>query len=55
MLIELDDDNIIYEFYYFDLDEYTHQFASWREDLQIERFYPDKEWIIDYKREIWIS
>ena len=47
--ITVEDDNLVYEFYYFERDEYTHQFASWRADTQLERVYPDPDWIIDYQ------
>jgi hypothetical protein len=47
--VTVEDDNLVYEFYFFERDEYTHQFASWREDTQIERVYPDPDWTIDYQ------
>ncbi|MDJ0663964.1 MAG: cellulase family glycosylhydrolase [Acidimicrobiia bacterium] len=45
----VDDPNVVAEFYYFERDEYTHQFAPWREDLQQERFYPHDSWMIRYR------
>ena len=45
----VNDDNVVYEFYYFERDEYTHQFASWRADVQEARVYPDENWIIHYR------
>jgi aryl-phospho-beta-D-glucosidase BglC (GH1 family) len=45
----VDDDNVVYEFYYFERDEYTHQFAPWRVDVQEARVYPDEDWIIHYR------
>lgn len=45
----VNDDNVVYEFYYFERDEYTHQFAAWRADVQKARVYPDENWIIHYQ------
>ena len=45
------DDNAVYEFYFFERDEYTHQFASWRTDVQKSVRYPDANMKISYKEE----
>jgi hypothetical protein len=47
----LDDDNVVYEFYFFERDEYTHQFAPWRPepDLRRRRTYPDREAVVEYR------
>ncbi len=47
--VAVDDDNVVYEFYFFERDEYTHQFAPWRADVQAERVYPDAQWQIRYR------
>jgi aryl-phospho-beta-D-glucosidase BglC (GH1 family) len=49
----VDDENVVYEFYFFERDEYTHQFASYRPepDLQISRTYPDSNMTIIYQEE----
>jgi len=43
------DDSVVYEFYFFERDEYTHQFARWRADVQEARVYPDEQWLIHYR------
>ena len=45
---KINDKNIVYEFYYFETDDYTHQFASWRPELQKNESYPDPKTIIRY-------
>jgi hypothetical protein len=47
----LDDPNVVYEFYFFERDEYTHQFAPWRPEpeLRRERRYPDPTAAIRYQ------
>jgi Cellulase (glycosyl hydrolase family 5) len=42
------DDNVGFEFYAFDLDDYTHQLAPWRPepDIRRERVYPDVHRIV---------
>lgn len=47
----LDDPNVVYEFYFFERDEYTHQFAPWRPEpeLRRERRYPDPGETIRYE------
>lgn len=47
--VAVEDDNVVYEFYYFERDEYTHQFAPWRADAQTARVYPDANWLIHYR------
>jgi aryl-phospho-beta-D-glucosidase BglC (GH1 family) len=43
------DDNVVYEFYFFERDEYTPQFAPWRADVQEARVYPDEQWLIHHR------
>jgi len=45
---KINDNNIVYEFYFFETDNYTHQYASWRPELQKSERYPDSETIITY-------
>jgi endo-1,4-beta-mannosidase len=49
----VNDDNVVYEFYFFERDEYTHQFAPWRPEPEIKksRAYPDNEYEIIYLEE----
>jgi hypothetical protein len=47
----VDDTNAVYEFYFFESDEYTHQFAPWRADVQKSIVYPDQDMKIIYKEE----
>ncbi len=47
--VVVEDDNVVYEIYYFERDEYTHQFAPWRADVQTARVYPDEQWLIPYQ------
>lgn len=42
------DKNVVYEFYFFETDEYTHQYASWRPELQKSAKYPDPDTIITF-------
>jgi endoglucanase len=43
------DDNVVYMFYFFERDEYTHQFAPWRPELQKSIRYPDDGHSITYR------
>jgi RimJ/RimL family protein N-acetyltransferase len=43
------DGNVVYMFYFFERDEYTHQFAPWRPELQKSLRYPDAEHLISYE------
>jgi len=45
------DGNVVYMFYFFERDEYTHQFAPWRPELQKSLHYPDAEHLISYVEE----
>jgi len=45
---KIDDNNVVYEFYFFETDDYTHQYASWRPELQKSTMYPDSNTIITY-------
>jgi aryl-phospho-beta-D-glucosidase BglC (GH1 family) len=45
---KVDDKNVVYEFYFFETDDYTHQYASWRPELQKSAQYPDPETIINF-------
>jgi hypothetical protein len=45
----LPDNNVAYEFYYFERDEFTHQFASWRPELRKPMRYPDPSFLIRYR------
>ncbi|PYX06208.1 MAG: hypothetical protein DMG88_19175 [Acidobacteria bacterium] len=47
----VEDDNAVYEFYFFERDEYTHQFAPWRADVQKSVVYPDSKMNIVYKEQ----
>ncbi len=47
--VNVKDHRVIYEFYFFERDEYTHQFAPWRSDTQTARAYPDEQWLIHYR------
>ncbi|HEX9332586.1 MAG TPA: cellulase family glycosylhydrolase [Anaerolineales bacterium] len=47
--VSVQDDKVIYEFYFFERDEFTHQFAPWRTDVQTARIYPDEQWQIYYR------
>jgi endoglucanase len=43
------DSNAVYEFYFFERDEYTHQQAPWREDRDRVLSYPDESFEIVYR------
>jgi len=45
----LPDDNVVYQFYFFERDEYTHQQAPWREDRDRPLAYPDESFEIVYR------
>jgi hypothetical protein len=47
----VNDRNVVYEFYFFERDEYTHQFAPWRADVQTSVHYPDQTMKIIYKEQ----
>lgn len=47
----VEDDNVVYEFYFFERDEYTHQFAPWRGDVQESIRYPDLTRKISYQED----
>jgi hypothetical protein len=47
--VSVHDSNVVYEFYFFERDEYTHQFAPWRSDRQKSVRYPDEAMKISYK------
>lgn len=44
----INDGNLVYQCYFFERDEYTHQFAPWRPDVQKAVTYPDRNWKIKY-------
>jgi Cellulase (glycosyl hydrolase family 5) len=48
----LPDPNIVYQFYFFERDEYTHQHAPWREDRNISVYYPDPRFEIVYREAV---
>ena len=43
------DSNVVYQFYFFERDEYTHQHAPWREDRDADRRYPAPQFDIVYR------
>jgi Cellulase (glycosyl hydrolase family 5) len=43
------DSNVVYQFYFFERDEYTHQQAPWREDRDRALPYPDESFEIVYR------
>jgi hypothetical protein len=43
------DNNVVYQFYFFERDEYTHQQAPWREDRDRALPYPDESFEIVYR------
>jgi len=47
----VNDDNVAYEFYFFERDSYTHQFAPWRPEPSLRKSlkYPDDDMIILYQ------
>jgi endoglucanase len=46
------DGNVIYQFYFFERDEYTHQHAPWREDRNISLHYPERRFEIVYREAV---
>jgi len=46
------DPNVVYQFYFFERDEYTHQHAPWREDRDIGIHYPDPRFEIVYREAV---
>ena len=46
------DPNVVYQFYFFERDEYTHQHASWREDRNNSVRYPDPRFEIVYREAV---
>lgn len=49
----VDDENVVYEFYFFERDEYTHQFAPYRPEPELQKSitYPDNNMTIIYQEE----
>jgi len=43
------DSNVVYQFYFFERDEYTHQHAPWREDRDADLRYPAPKFEIVYR------
>ena len=50
---KINDTNFAYEFYNFETDEFTHQFAPWRPEqhIRVSRKYPDPDKIILYQED----
>jgi Cellulase (glycosyl hydrolase family 5) len=48
----MSDPNIVYQFYFFERDEYTHQHAPWREDRDASVHYPDSGFEIVYREAV---
>jgi hypothetical protein len=46
------DRNVVYQFYFFERDEYTHQHAPWREDRDFNLHYPEPRFEIVYREAI---
>jgi hypothetical protein len=46
------DPNVVYQFYFFERDEYTHQHAPWREDRNNDVHYPDPRFEIVYREAV---
>jgi cellulase (glycosyl hydrolase family 5) len=46
------DPNVVYQFYFFERDEYTHQHAPWREDRDISVHYPDPRFEVVYREAV---
>jgi hypothetical protein len=46
------DPNVVYQFYFFERDEYTHQHAPWREDRDSSIHYPDPRFEIVYREAV---
>ena len=48
----VNDPNVVYQFYFFERDEYTHQRAPWREDRDRLLAYPDASFPIVYREAV---
>jgi hypothetical protein len=48
----MSDPNVVYQFYFFERDEYTHQHAPWREDRDNDVPYPDARFEIVYREAV---
>ncbi len=46
------DPNVVYQFYFFERDEYTHQHAPWREDRDHTVHYPEPRFEIVYREAV---
>jgi endoglucanase len=46
------DPNVVYQFYFFERDEYTHQHALWREDRDNSVHYPDPRFEVVYREAV---
>lgn len=46
------DPNVVYQFYFFERDEYTHQHAPWREDRGTSLHYPDPRFEVVYREAV---
>jgi aryl-phospho-beta-D-glucosidase BglC (GH1 family) len=46
------DRNVVYQFYFFERDEYTHQHAPWREDRDNSLHYPEPRFEIVYREAV---
>jgi hypothetical protein len=46
------DPNVVYQFYFFERDDYTHQHAPWREDRDKDLRYPDPKFEIVYREAV---
>jgi hypothetical protein len=46
------DRNVVYQFYFFERDEYTHQHAPWREDRDLDLRYPEPRFEIVYREAV---
>ena len=46
------DRNVVYQFYFFERDEYTHQHAPWREDRDKSLHYPEPRFEIVYREAV---
>lgn len=48
----MSDPNVVYQFYFFERDEYTHQHAPWREDRDTSVHYPDPRFEVVYREAV---
>jgi endoglucanase len=48
----MSDPNVVYQFYFFERDEYTHQHAPWREDRDKDVQYPDPRFEVVYREAV---